>query len=159
MISYIHLPMMATCFFVLMFMRRWWLCIDRMGYTKEVCRRAPSLIQRDILTGTLALMPFFVAAADWFSITLPGQSAPISSALAIFISLSCLGGCLFAMKNADARFAGSWAETRESALRAVAALRIIDAAELCYALQYVQARERANAIHELEAESVREVQQ
>jgi hypothetical protein len=157
MVSYTHLPTIALCFFVLMFMRRWWLCVDRMGYTKEVCRRAPSLVQRDILAATFALMPFALAAADWFSITLPGQAAPIPSMLAVIMSLGCVGGVIFILKNTGDRFAGNWAGTRESALRTVAALRIIDAAELAYALQYIQERETANAGRVIDAETLREV--
>lgn len=136
--SYIHLPIIVLCFFVLIFMRRWWLCIDRMGYTKEVGRRAPSLVLRDILAATFAIMPFALAAADWFGITLPGQSAPIPSILFVIMSFGCVGSFIFILKNTDERFAGSWAGTRESALRTIAALRIIDATELARALQYVQ---------------------
>ena len=157
MVSYTHLPIVVMCFFLLMFMRRWWLCIDRMGYAKEVGRRAPSLVQRDILAATFAMMPFVLAAADWFSITLPGQSTPVPSMLAVVMSLACVGSCLFILKNTGERFAGSWAGTRESALRTIAALRIIDAAELAHALQYVQARETANAGRVIDAETLREV--
>ena len=132
MVSYTHLPIVVMCFFLLMFMRRWWLCIDRM-------------------------MPFVLAAADWFSITLPGQSTAVPSMLAVVMSLACVGSCLFILKNTGERFAGSWAGTRESALRTIAALRIIDAAELAHALQYVQARETANAGRVIDAETLREV--
>ena len=141
MVSYIHLPIIVICFFVLMFMRRWWLCVDRMGYTKEVGRRAPSLVQRDILAATFAIMPFALAAVDWFSIALPGQAAPIPSMLAAIMSLGCVGGVIFILKNTGDRFAGNWAGTRESALRTVAALRIIDAAELAHALDVAQQHE------------------
>ncbi len=138
MISYIHAPVLAACFFTLLFMRRWWLCIDRMGFSREVGRRAPSLVQGDILAATLAIVPFLVAAVDWFGITLQRQSAPIAPDLAAFISVACLGGCVFVLRNSGERFAGHWAGTRESALRTVAALRIIDAAELAHALEVMQ---------------------
>lgn len=141
MISYIHFPILVFCFFLLMFMRRFWLCIDRMGFMKEVGRRAPSMIQRDILAAVFACLPFALAALDWFGITLPRQSAPIPSIFAAALSIGCLGACMFILKNSGERFAGSWAGTRESALRTIAALRIIDAAELAYALQFVQERE------------------
>lgn len=138
MISYIHAPVLAACFFTLLFMRRWWLCIDRMGFSREVGRRAPSLVQGDTLAATLAIVPFLVAAVDWFGITLPRQSAPIAPGIAAFISVACLGGCVFVLRNTGERFAGHWAGTRESALRTVAALRIIDAAELAHALEVMQ---------------------
>lgn len=82
-----------------------------------------------------------VAAVDWFGITLPRQSAPIAPGMAAFISVACLGGCVFVLRNTGERFAGHWAGTRESALRTVAALRIIDAAELAHALDVLQQHE------------------
>lgn len=75
MISYIHAPVIALCFFILLSMWRFWACIDRMGFTKEIGRRAPLMIQGDILAAIFAILPFLVAAVDWFGITLPRQSA------------------------------------------------------------------------------------
>ena len=141
MISYIHVPVLAICFFTLMFMRRWWQCIDRLGCTREVGRRAPSLVQGDILGAAFAILPFVIAALDWSGVVLPGQSSPTSSWMAALISLSCLGGCAFVLRNSSGRIAGNWAGTRESALRTVAALRIIDAAELAHALGVLQQHE------------------
>ncbi len=161
MISYWHVPVMALCFFILLFMRRWWICIDRLGFTREVGRRAPSLIRGDIIAATFAIMPFLIAALDWFGITLPRQSSPVSPGLAVFMSVACLGSCVFVLRNTGERLAGHWAGTRESALRTVAALRIIDAAELAHALDYLQAHEAAQRpqgvgrIIEAEAREVR----
>lgn len=137
MISYIHVPVLAICFFTLMFMRRWWQCVDRLGFTREIGRHAPSLVQGDILAATFAILPFLIAAVDWSGVVLPGQSSPTPSWMAAVISLSCIGGCVFVLRNSGGRFAGNWAGTRESALRTVAALRIIDAAELAHALGVV----------------------
>ena len=36
MISYLHLPIVALCFFLLLAMWRFWACINRMGFTHEV---------------------------------------------------------------------------------------------------------------------------
>ena len=141
MISYIHAPVLALCFLILLAMRRWWVCVDRLGCVREVGRRAPSLVQGDILAATLAIMPFLVAAVDWLGITLPRASSPISPNLAAFISVACLGGCVFVLRNSGERLAGHWAGTRESALRTVAALRIISAAELAHALDVLQQHE------------------
>lgn len=58
-----------------------------------------------------------------------------------FLSVVCVAVALSILWNSGERFAGSWAGTRESALRTIAALRIIDAAELAHALKYVQERE------------------
>lgn len=140
MISYIHAPVMAISFFILMAMWRFYACIDRMGFTRELGRRAPSMVHGDIVSATLAVMPFLIAAVDWSGITLPGQSAPASPLVNAFLSISSLGGCMFVLRNSGNRFAGHWAGTRESVLRTIAALRIIDAAELTYALEYINSR-------------------
>lgn len=152
MISYIHIPVLAICFLTLMFMRRWWQCIDRLGFTREVGRRAPSLVQGDILAAAFAILPFMIAALDWSGVVLPGQSSPTPSWVAAFISLSSLGGCLFVLRNSSGRIAGNWAGTRESALRTVAALRIIDAAELAHAFGVVgQLEDQKVSVHTVES--------
>lgn len=158
MISYIHAPVLAICFFILLSMRRWWVCVDRLGFVREVGRRAPSLVQGDILAAILALLPFLVAAVDSFGITLPRQLAPVSPGLEAFVSLACLLGCVAVLRNSGERFAGHWAGTRESALRTVAALRIIDAVELAHALEVCrqhEARQFAGCTIEAEAREVR----
>ena len=141
MVSYLHLPIVVLCFFLLLAMWRFWACIDRMGFTREVGKRAPSMIHGDILAAVFAIMPFLMAAVDWLGVPLPRQPAPISPLLAVVLSGGCLGACVFILRNSGERFAGHWAGTRESALRTVAALRIIDAAELAHAMNYVQAHE------------------
>jgi hypothetical protein len=62
------------------------------------------------------------------------------------------------LSNSGERFAGHWAGARESAVRTVAALRIIDAAELARALDVLQqheARQVAGRIIDSEARKVR----
>jgi hypothetical protein len=135
MISYIHLPLVITSFLVILAIWRFWYCINRMGFTKEVGRRAPSLVHGDILAFTLAAQPLVLSIVDWFQIMLPNQSTPLPSFLTVFLSISCLGGCAYILRNSRDRIAGHWAGTRESALRTVAALRIINAAELTYVLE------------------------
>lgn len=158
MVSYFHVPLMLACFFILLSMWRFWVCIDRMGLMREVSRRAPLMFHGDLVAASLALMPFLLAVVDWTGITLPRQTAPMSPYVATFISLSCLLGCVFVLRQSGERFAGHWAGTRESALRTVAALRIIDAAELAHALKYVQAREeQAKQGHIIDAQA-REIQ-
>jgi hypothetical protein len=101
---------------------------------KEVSKRAPSLLQRDLIAAVLAMVPFAMAAIDGFGITLPRQSAPIPSGFTALLSVCCVCSCIGILNNTFERLAGSWAGTRESALRTVAALRIIDQAELAVAL-------------------------
>lgn len=157
MISYIHLPIVALCSSILVAIWRLWVCIDRLGFMREVSRRAPSMFQGHLLAAVFAIMPFLIATVDWFGIVLPSQTAPINSTLAACMSMACLGGCALLLKNTGERLALSWIGSRESALRVVATLRIIDAAELAYALQYVQERETANAGRVIDAETLREV--
>lgn len=134
MISYLYLPILTFCTFVLISIRRYWVCVDRLGYMKEVSKRAPSLLQRDLIAAVLAMVPFAMAAIDWFGITLPRQSAPIPSGFAALLSVCCVCACIGALNNTFERLAGNWAGTRESALRTVASLRIIDQAELAAAM-------------------------
>jgi hypothetical protein len=134
MISYLYLPILTFCTFVLISIRRYWVCVDRLGYMKEVSKRAPTLLHRDLIAAVLAMVPFAMAAIDWFGITLPRQSAPIPSGFAALLSVCCVCACIGTLNNTLERLAGSWAGTRESALRTVAALRIIDQAELAAAM-------------------------
>ncbi len=138
MISFIHLFLAITSFLVILAIWRFWYFINRMGFTKEVGRRAPELIHGDILAISFAGLPFVLAIIDWFQIVLPNQLEPLPSALTAFLSIACLGGCLYALRNSQGRIVGHWAGTRESALRTVAALRIINAAELTSALDVNQ---------------------
>ncbi|MGO2579085.1 MAG: hypothetical protein ACTH7Y_00410 [Halomonas sp.] len=141
MTTYLHLPIMAISFFILLATWRFWSCINRMGFTKEVGRRAPWILQGDVIASILALMPFLLALVDWVDLALPHQSSPTASYMAVFVSVGCLLGWMFIVRQSGERFAGHWAGTRESALRTVAALRIIDAAELAYALEVARQHE------------------
>ena len=134
MISYIHIPLIIVSFCVLLAIWRFWYCINHLGFTREVGRRAPQLAQGDILAVTFAAQPFVLAIFDWFQIMLPNWSAPIPSGLTAFMSIACLGCCAYVLRNSTERIAGHWVGTREGALRTVAALRIIDAAELAFVL-------------------------
>lgn len=158
MITYIHLPIIALSAFILIAIWRLWVCIDRLNFMREVSRLAPSMFHGHLLAAALAIMQFLIAMVSWFGITLPQQTAPVNANLAAFISLACLGGCLLLLKNTGQYLALSWAGSREGALRVVAMLRIIDAAELAYALKYVQAHEeQAKQGHIIDAQ-IREIQ-
>ena len=141
MISYWHIPALAICFFIIMFIRRWWICINRLGFTREVTRRAPGLTHGDLISVASAITAFLIAAVDWSGITLPRMEAPVSPGIAVFMSWACTGISAFLVINSGERIAGNWAGTRESAIRTVAALRIIDAAELAHALRVLEENE------------------
>lgn len=141
MVSYTHFPIVVLCFFILLAMWRWWACIDRMRFTREVGRRAPAMVHGDILAAVFAIMPFLIATVDWLGVPLPHQPAPIPPALAVLFSIGCLSACVFILRNSGDRFALHWIGTWESALRTVAALNIISETELSYALNYIQTHE------------------
>lgn len=136
MISYAHILPLVVCFFILTSLRRFWICIGRFGALKEVSRRAPELVQSDLLAASAAIMPFVLALADWLQIVPPRAAGPISPALAVLISFACALGSSLLISRSDYRIAGSWAGTRESALRTLAALQLINAAELAYSLKF-----------------------
>jgi len=156
MVSYIHLPIVALCSFILLAIWRLWACIDRLGFMREVSRRAPSMFQGHLLAAVLSIMPLLIATVSWSGITLPHQAAPMNAYVAAFMSAAFLGGCLLLLKNSIDYLALSWAGSRVGALRVVAMLRIIDAAELAYALQYVQVHEAKNG-RVIDAKTVRKV--
>jgi hypothetical protein len=137
MVSYMHVPLMIVSVFVVLEIWRFWYCIERLGFIKEVGRRAPGLIHGDILAVTFAAMPFVLAITDWFQVIPPNQTLPLLPVMTVFMSIACLGGCLYVLRNSKGRIVGHWAGTREAALRTVAALQIIDAAELAYALNVI----------------------
>ncbi|WP_288407236.1 hypothetical protein [uncultured Pseudomonas sp.] len=138
MISYAHILPLVVCFFILTFLRRFWICISRFGAMKEVSRCAPELIQNDLLSASVAITPFVLALADWLQIVPPRASGPISSPLAVLISFACALGSLLLISRSEYRIAGSWAGTRESALRTLAALQIINATEMVYSLKFAE---------------------
>lgn len=117
MISYAHILPLVVCFFILTFLRRFWICIDRFGAVKEVSRCAPELIQNDLLAASVAITPFVLALADWLQIVPPRATGPISSTQAVLISFACALGSLLLILRSEYRIAGSWVGTRESALR------------------------------------------
>jgi len=135
MISLIYLPLLVICFFTLIALYRFWTCIDRMGFTREVSRRAPLLLQGDMIAFCASLAPFFLAAIDLLDVTLPGQLEPVPSGIAAFLSLASLGLCFYMLRSAGERITPNWEGSRESAIRTLAALRIIDATELAYAIK------------------------
>lgn len=123
MITYIHIPILALTFFVLLSMWRFLASINRMGCLREVRVRAPFMLPRDILAAALACMPLLIVTTVWLGTTLPTQAGPISPLLAAFISLICMCACIAILGRSGDRFAAHWAGTRENAFRIVEALR------------------------------------
>ena len=134
MISYAYLPMLVLSTFLIISIRRFWICTARMGLMLELSRRAPKLLHRDIMAAVLALVPYAMAFIDWSGITLPRQSAPIPPLLGALMAAGSLGASFLILNNSLHRLAGNWAGTRESVLRTLAAVQIIDATELAFSM-------------------------
>jgi len=132
MISYAYLPMLVLSAFLIISIRRFWICADSMGFMRELSRRAPMLLKRDIMAAVLALVPISMALIDWLGITLPRQSVPMPPLLGVILAAGSLGASVAVLHNTLDRLAGSWAGTRESVLRTIAALQIIESTELGY---------------------------
>lgn len=132
MISYAYFPMLVLSAFLIISIRRFWICADRMGFMRELSRRAPMLLKRDIMAAVLALVPISMALIDWLGITLPRQSVPMPPLLGVILAAGSLGASVAVLHNTLDRLAGSWAGTKESVLRTIAALQIIESTELGY---------------------------
>jgi len=125
---------------------RFWACIRRMGYYRELVRRAPQMMPLDGVTIGMAGLVFYYAAMGWWGFILPFlNDEPLPKWQNIFMSMgSFLAFAGVAWMNAIRRFdQPSWGGMREGAVRTLAAFRILDAAELAHALDYLQAHEAA----------------
>lgn len=143
---------------------RFWVCVRRMGYSDELVRRAPTMMPLDGVTFGMAGFVLYYAAMGWWGFTLPFlNDEPLPTWQNAFLSVvSLLAFCGVAWTNGVQRFERmSWGGMRESAVRTLAAFRILDAAELAHALDYLQAHEAAQRpqgvgrIIEAEAREVR----
>ena len=121
MITYLHFMLMAVAASLLLMLWRSWSGLDRLGLAQELASKAPGLRNKQNVAAALLSAPFVMAAADWFDLMMVGQDAPISSGVAVFCSVVFLGVALFLLRDSAELLGGSWATTRESALRALAA--------------------------------------
>lgn len=110
----------------------WWRAVSRLGFTDELIRRAPNMLPLDVVAIFLAAMVGYLAVHAWtgFSLTffvpLP-QSDLGTTVLAMVCCLISLGN---AWMNAGDRFSvPTVAGLRESAIRTLVTLRIVDRAE------------------------------
>lgn len=110
----------------------WWRAVSRLGFTDEIIRRAPNMLPLDVVAIFLAVMVGYLAIHAWtgFSLTFFGplpQSDLGTTVLAMFCCFISLGN---AWMNASDRFSvPTVAGLRESAVRTLVTLRIIDRAE------------------------------
>src|SRR5690606_8215337 len=113
---------------------RFWSCVHQLGQSKELMRLAPHMMARDGVTIFAALTTFYFAALGWgFTLPLFFHDEPLADWESVLMATSCCLTCMgLSWKNAGRRFeAGpSWGGMRESAVRTLVALRILDAVEV-----------------------------
>lgn len=113
------------------FILRFWHALGLLGFRDEVLRRDSSLFAADLVA---------ICTGSAFIIgTIYGLNNDASSLLLCVVSVSGLP--LFAHLYGRTNHATTWTATRIEALRTVAALRLISAAELAYALRVLDSLE------------------
>jgi hypothetical protein len=125
---------------------RFWACARRLSpeYYRELLRRAPLMRTLDVVAIGMAAFTVYYAAMGWFGFTLPFiDEEPLPPWMNIILSavtsIACIG---IVWINAPNRFTQpTWGGMRESVVRTLAALRIIEAAEVAHALDIINARE------------------
>lgn len=135
-------PVVALCLAIY----RFWACARRLSpeYYRELIRRAPLMKALDVVAIGMAVFTAYYAAMGWFGFTLPFiDDEPLPSWMNVLLSavtsLACVG---VVWTNAPNRFTQpTWGGMRESVVRTLAALRIIEAAEVAHALNIINARE------------------
>ncbi|WP_211453891.1 hypothetical protein [Collimonas antrihumi] len=133
---------------------RYWVSVRRIGYFDEVVRRAPNWLPLDgVAVGAAGFVAYY-AAMNWWGFTIPMlNTEPLPAWANMFMAvLSCFACMGLAYFNAGMRFdRPSWIGMRESAIRSVAALRVIDALELARLLEIARQNE-AKSGHVIEGE-------
>lgn len=125
---------------------RFWSCARRLSpeYYRELVRRAPLMKALDVVAIGMAAFTAYYAAMGWFGFTLPFiDDEPLPSWMNVLLSAVTSVACVGVVwTNAPNRFTQpTWGGMRESVVRTLAALRIIEAAEVAHALNIINARE------------------
>ncbi|MFQ1064135.1 hypothetical protein [Bordetella trematum] len=125
---------------------RFWSCARRLSpeYYRELVRRAPLMKALDVVAIGMAAFTAYYAAMGWFGFTLPFiDDEPLPAWMNVLLSAVTSVACVGAVWiNAPNRFTQpTWGGMRESVVRTLAALRIIEAAEVAHALNIINARE------------------
>lgn len=127
---------------------RYWVSVRKLGYFDEVVRRAPNWLSLDSLAVCAAGFVVYYAAMGWWGFTIQMlNEEPLPKWAIVFMAMASSFVCIgLAYYNAGMRFEHpSWLGMRESALRSIAALRIIDAIELARLLEIAQQYETRTA--------------
>lgn len=135
-LTLLPLPIIALGIF---FILRFWHALDLLGFRDEVLRRDSSLATADLVaicTGSAFIVGTIYGIAS--------DTPPL-----LLCAVSVGGLPLFAHLYARTNHATIWAATRIEALRTVAALRLISAAELAYALRVLDSLEKPEPLNSL----------
>ncbi|WP_265919532.1 hypothetical protein [Cupriavidus nantongensis] len=135
-------PVVALCLAIY----RFWACALSINpaHYRELMRRAPQMPALDAVAIGMAAFTAYYAAMGWWGFTLPIlDDEPLPSWMNVILSavssLACIG---VVWMNAPNRFTQpAWGGMRESVVRTLAALRIIEATEIAHALDIIHARE------------------
>ncbi|MGE8518270.1 MAG: hypothetical protein ACN6OM_16770 [Alcaligenes nematophilus] len=135
-------PVVALCLAIY----RFWSCARRLSpeYYRELIRRAPLMKALDVVAIGMAVFTAYYAAMGWFGFTLPFiDDEPLPAWMNVLMSAVTSVACVGVVwTNAPNRFTQpTWGGMRESVVRTLAALRIIEAAEVAHALNIINARE------------------
>lgn len=125
---------------------RFWSCARRLSpeYYRELVRRAPLMKALDVVAIGMAAFTAYYAAMGWFGFTLPFiDDEPLPSWMNVLLSAVTSVACVGVVwTNAPNRFTQpTRGGMRESVVRTLAALRIIEAAEVAHAVNIINARE------------------
>lgn len=111
---------------------QYWRALQRMGFADEVIGRAPFMFIMDVMTVYAALMVVYLNVHAWtgYSMTL-FPSGPVTAGATAFVALTCFGAMSLIMRfNSSDRFSvPTVGGIRESAVRTLLVLRILDHAE------------------------------
>ncbi|WP_025513667.1 hypothetical protein [Bordetella trematum] len=135
-------PVVTICLVIY----RFWSCARRLSpeYYRELVRRAPLMKALDVVAIGMAVFTVYYAAMGWFGFTLPFiDDEPLPSWMNVLLSAVTSVACVGVVwTNAPNRFTQpTWGGMRESVVRTLAALRIIEAAEVAHVLNIINARE------------------
>ncbi|CUI33313.1 MULTISPECIES: hypothetical protein [Pseudomonadota] len=135
-------PVVALCVAIY----RFWTCARRLpsDYYRELLRRAPQMQALDAVAVGMAGFAAYYAAMGLWGFTLPLlDEEPLPSWMNVILSavssLACIGVVWI---NAPSRFTRpTWGGMRESVVRTLVALRIIEAAEIAHAFEIIHTHE------------------
>ncbi len=127
----------------LVMLRNFWHTIYKMGFVKTVMRRDHGLFVYDVFIAFFGLWSVYCVVAGWIGYSpIHGKTlTPWETTFYPLVTFSIFVGMIY--RHGMRLLQPTWAGSRESALRTLAMLEIIDAAQLAHALQICKEYEAA----------------